>query len=206
MAPPGYLLVLGHSLDLEKMAVYSAALPPIYEKYGGVYLGMGGPGRGVEQLEGSWFDHSLVLARFNAPEDVTKFWFSPEYEDAKKLRKDAGTFNVFVLTGNENEAPEGEPAFLISVYRTIDKDAYAPLAEAEAELFAGRDIPYLARAVYDETERLEGDVIDHDFSVAAFPTQASATNMWNDPGYQDLRQKRAQIGVFNTFLVRGFRR
>ncbi len=206
MASPGYLLVLGHSLDPEKMARYSAALPPIYEKYGGVYLGIGGPGRGVEHLEGQWFDHSLVLARFNSPEDVTKFWFSPEYEDAKKLRKDAGTFNVFVLTGNDNEAPEGEPAYLISVYRTIDKEAYAPMAEAEEEKFASRDIFYLARAAYDDTERLEGDLIDHDFSVAVFPTQAAATNMWNDPGYQELRQNRAQIGAFNTFLVRGLRR
>lgn len=206
MAQPAYLFVLGHSLDLEKMAVYSAALPPIYEKYGGVYLGAGGPGRGVEQLEGAWFDHSLVLARFDSSEDVTKFWFSPEYEEAKKLRKDAGTFSVFVLPGNENESPSGEPAFLISIYRTVDVDAYAPLAEAEAEKFASRDVRYLARAAYDDTERLEGDLIDHDFTVAAFPTQASATAMWNDPDYQELRQNRSQIGAFNTFLVRGFRR
>ena len=206
MAPPGYLLVLGHSLDLEKMARYSEALPPIYEKYGGIYLGIGGPGRGVEHLEGQWFDHSMVLARFEAPDDINKFWFSPEYEDAKKLRKDAGTFNVFKITGNDNEAPQGEPTFMVSVYRVLDTDAYAPLAQAEEEKLAQRDIPYIAKAHYDETERLEGDLIDHDFSIAAFPTQASATNLWNDPGFQDLRSQRSQIAVFNTFLVRGLRR
>jgi uncharacterized protein (DUF1330 family) len=71
MAPPGYLLVLGHSLNGEKMTRYSATLPPIYEKYGGFYLGIGAPARGVEHLEGPWFDHSLVLARFKSPDDIT---------------------------------------------------------------------------------------------------------------------------------------
>lgn len=206
MAPPGYLLVLGHSLNGEKMTRYSATLPPIYEKYGGFYLGIGGPGRGVEHLEGPWFDHSLVLARFKSPDDITKFWFSPEYEDSKKLRKDGGEFNVFKLTGNEHESPHGEPAFLVSVYRVLDAEAFAPFAQAEADKLAHRSVPYIARSTYDEAERLEGDLIDHDFSVAAFPTQASATSFWNDPGHKELREARAQSAVFNTFLVRGQRR
>lgn len=206
MAPPGYLLVLGHSLDGEKMGRYSAALPPIYEKYGGFYLGIGGPGRGVEHLEGPWFDHSLVLAHFKAPEDVTTFWFSPEYEEAKKLRKDGGEFNVFKMAGNEHESPHGEPAFLISVYRVFDAEAYAPLAAAEEDKLTHRSIPYLAKATYDETERLEGDLVDHDFTIAAFPTQASATNFWNDPGHKEIREERAKVAAFNTFLVRGLRR
>jgi uncharacterized protein (DUF1330 family) len=191
MAPPGYLFVFGHSLAGEKMARYSAALPPIYEKYGGFYLGIGGPGRGVEHLEGEWFDHSMVLARFNTPNDVTKFWFSTEYEEAKKLRKDGGEFSVFKMTDNDLEAPEGEPAFLVSVYRVLDADTYAPSAQAEEDKLAQRDIPIITHASYDETERLEGDLIDHDFSIAAFPTQAAATNFWNDPGFKELREARA---------------
>ena len=190
MAPPGYLLVLGHSLNGEKMTRYSATLPPIYEKYGGFYLGIGGSARGVEHLEGPWFDHSLVLARFKSPDDITKFWFSPEYEDSKKLR----------------ESPHGEPAFLVSVYRVLDAEAFAPFAQAEADKLAHRSVPYIARSTYDEAERLEGDLIDHDFAVAAFPTQTSATSFWNDPGHKELREARAQSAVFNTFLVRGQRR
>jgi len=206
MAPPGYLLVLGHSLVPEKMVRYSEALPPIYEKYGGFYLAIGGPGRGVEHLEGPWFDHSLVLAQFAAPDDVSKFWYSPEYEEAKKLRKDGGEFNVFKFAGNEIDAPTGEPAFLVSVYRVLDEDAYAPLAQAEADKLARRDIPFLLKAKADDAERLEGDLKDHDFSVAAFPTQAAATNFWNDPANVEIRAKRAQCAAFNTFLMRGLRR
>lgn len=206
MTAPGYLLVLGHSLVAEKMAKYSAALPPIYQKYGGFYLGIGGPGRGVEHLEGQWFDHSLVLGRFDQPDDVSKFWYSPEYEQAKQLRKDGGEFNVFKIAGNENPAPHGEPAFMISVYRVLDPDAYAPLAEAEEEKLMHRSVPYILKAKSTEAERLEGDLTDHDFSVAAFPTQASATNLWNDPGYKELREARSKVAAFNTFLVRGVRR
>lgn len=206
MSPPGYLLVLGHSLVPEKMATYSAALPPIYEKYGGFYLGIGGPGRGVEHLEGPWFDHSLVIGHFNEPEDVSKFWYSPEYERAKQLRKDGGDFNVFKIAGNEHEAPHGEPAFMVSVYRVLDEEAYAPFAEAEADRLLHRGVPYIAKAKSTEVERLEGDLVDHDFTIAAFPTQAAATNLWNDPSYKELRDARAQVAVFNTFLVRGLRR
>ncbi len=206
MAVPGYLLVLGHSLVPEKMATYSAALPPIYEKYGGFYLGIGGPGRGVEHMEGLWFERSIVLGRFDQPADVSKFWCSPEYEEAKKLRKDGGEFNVFKIAGNEHEAPLGEPAFLVSVYRVLDSDAYAPLAKAEEEKLSNRDVPYILKATDKETERLEGDLIDHDFSVAAFPTQASATSYWNDPGHKELRDARSKVAVFNSFLIRGVRR
>lgn len=206
MAVPGYLLVLGHSLVPEKMAKYSAALPPIYEKFGGFYLGIGGPGRGVEHLEGPWFDHSIVLGRFNEPDDVSKFWYSPEYEQAKKLRKDGGDFNVFKIPGNEFESPHGEPAFLISIYRVLDPGVFAPLAKAEEEKLQNRSVPYILKAKDQEAERLEGDLIDHDFSVAAFPTQASATNFWNDPGHKELREARSKAAVFNSFLVRGVRR
>ena len=103
-------------------------------------------------------------------------------------------------------APHGEPAFLISVYRVLDEAAFAPFAKAEEEKLEHRSIPILTRAKYDETERLEGDIVDHDFSVAAFPTQASATNFWNDPGHKEIREGRSQVAVFNTFLVRGLRR
>ena len=114
MASPGYLLVIGHSINGDKMAGYNKVLPPIYKKYDGFYLGLGSPGQGVRHLEGDWFDHSLMLARFNSKDDVSGFWYSPEYEEAKKLRQGGGEFNIFALPGNEHEAPLDEPSFLIS--------------------------------------------------------------------------------------------
>jgi len=203
MAAPGYLLVLGHSLDMAKMAAYGAALPAIYKKYGGFYLGIGGPGRGVELLEGGWFDHSLVLARFPSKADIPKFWWSPEYTQAKELRNGAGTFNVFALAGNAHEAPFGQPSFLISIYRPFDAAKAAALNATEDEKLAARGVHVIAQAKSAEAERLEGDLLDFDFRVIAFPTQASATNYWNEPAVKELRAARNAAAGVNTFLVAG---
>jgi uncharacterized protein (DUF1330 family) len=202
MAQPGYLLVLGHSLDGAKMAAYAAALPPIYKKYDGHYIGIGGPGRGVELLEGGWFDHSLVLARFPSRAQVEKFWTSPEYTEAKPLRKDAGHFQVFAMTGLA-EPPKGQPAFLISIYREFDPAQFKVCADTEADILKRRELGYLARAKYADVLRLEGDVLDFDFAIISLPTQAAATNLWNDPQYRAMREQRAKVAGVNTFLMAG---
>jgi uncharacterized protein (DUF1330 family) len=206
MAAPGYLLVLGHSLDMAKMAAYSAALPPIYKKFGGFYLGIGGPGRGVELLEGGWFDHSMVLARFPSKADIPKFWWSPEYTQAKELRKGAGTFNVFAMAGNANEAPLGQPSFMISISRAFDAAKVAEINAKEDEKLKARGVHVIAQAKFAEVERLEGDLMDFDFRVIAFPTQAAATNYWNEPAAKDLRAARNAVAGVNTFLVAGLPR
>jgi uncharacterized protein (DUF1330 family) len=206
MAAPGYLLVLGHSLDMAKMAAYSAALPPIYKKYGGFYLGIGGPGRGVELLEGCWFDHSMVLARFPSKADIPKFWWSPEYTQAKELRKGAGTFNVFAMAGTAHDAPLGQPSFMISIYRPFDAEKTAAILAQEDAKLAQRGVHVIAAAKFAEVERLEGDLMDFDFRVVAFPTQAAATNYWNEPAVKALRDERAKVAGVNTFLVAGLPR
>jgi uncharacterized protein (DUF1330 family) len=206
MATPGYLLVLGHSLDMAKMATYSAALPPIYQKYGGFYLGIGGPGRGVELLEGGWFDHSMVLARFPTKADVAKFWWSPEYTQAKELRKGAGTFQVFALEGNANEAPAGQPSFMVTISRAFDAAKMNEITDQENARLAGRGALVLAQTKFTEAERLEGDLMDFDFRVVAFPTQAAATAYWNDPATAAMRAARAKVAGVNAFLVAGLPR
>ena len=206
MAAPGYLLVLGHSLDMTKMAAYSAALPPIYKKYGGFYLGVGGPGRGVELLEGGWFDHSMVFAKFESKADIAKFWWSPEYTEAKDLRKGAGTFQVFALPSNANEAPLGQPSFMVNIYRPFDAAKTAELFAKEDAKLATRGVNVIAQAKFAEAERLEGDLMDFDFRIIAFPTQASATNYWNEPATREMREARLKAAGINTFLVAGLPR
>ena len=206
MAPPGYLLVIGHSIDADIMAGYNNVLPPIYDKFGGFYLGLGAPGQGVQHLEGDWIDQSLMLARFKNPDDVSDFWYSPEYEEAKKLRKGGGEFNIFKMAGNEHEAPFGEPAYLISFYHVFDTDAYIPLAEAEEEILNHHDVNYLTKTSSDQAERLEGDLTDHNFNVIVFPNLDIAKSFWKNAEYKNIREKRSKLALFNTYLVRGQRR
>lgn len=203
MSQPGYLLFLGHTLDMEKMGRYSAAVSAVYKQYGGTYVGIGGPGRGTELLEGAWFDHSIILARFPSSEDVSKFWNSPEYTKVKALREDGGVFQAFSLKGENREPPEGQPTYLISIYRPFDADAYAAAAAAEAAKIESRDMYYLARSTEGSTERLEGDMLEFCFSIIACPTQPSATALWNDAAHVQIRQDRAKAAGVNTFLMAG---
>ncbi len=203
MSQPGYLLFLGHTLDMEKMGRYSAAVSAVYKQYGGTYVGIGGPGRGTELLEGAWFDHSIILARFSSSEDVSKFWNSPEYARVKPLREGGGVFHAFSLKGENREPPEGQAAYLISIYRPFDAEAYAEASAAEAEKIESRGMYYLAQAGESRVERLEGDLIDFNFSIIACPTQPSATSLWNDAGYVQIRENRAKAAGINTFLMAG---
>ena len=203
MSQPGYLLFLGHTLDMEKMGRYSAAVSAVYQQYGGTYVGIGGPGRGTELLEGAWFDHSIILARFPSSEDVSKFWHSPEYASVKLLREGGGVFHAFSLNGENREPPEGQAAYLISIYRPFDAEAYAAVSEAEAEKIESRGMYYLAQAGESKAERLEGDLANFSFSIIACPTQPSATALWNDASYTQIRNDRTQAAGVNTFLMTG---
>jgi len=95
---PAYLLVQGHVTDREGFKAYSAALPPIYRKYGGQYIALV-PAPMVEVVEGEPENRSVVIARFPTREDARAFWNSPEYAEAKKLRAGKGTFYVAILDG-----------------------------------------------------------------------------------------------------------
>ena len=97
-ARPGYLVVQGVVTDREGFKAYSAALPPIYEKYGGRHLAMV-PAPQVEVAEGEPEDRSIVVARFPSKEAAWAFWNSPEYAGARKLREGKGRFYVMVLEG-----------------------------------------------------------------------------------------------------------
>lgn len=95
---PGYLVVQGVVTDREGFKAYSAALPPIYEKYGGRYLAMV-PAPLVEVAEGDAEHRSVVVARFPSKAAAWAFWNSPEYAAAKRLREGKGRFFVMVLEG-----------------------------------------------------------------------------------------------------------
>lgn len=97
-AAPAYLLVQGKVTDIEGFRLYNAALPPIYEKYGGRYLAVAPVSR-VEVAEGEPRLESIVIARFPSKAAAWAFWKSAEYEAAKKLREGKGEFFVTVLDG-----------------------------------------------------------------------------------------------------------
>jgi uncharacterized protein (DUF1330 family) len=89
-----YMIVTASIADREKfIAGYGAAAGALVEKFGGRYV-LRGPG--AELLEGAFGDGaSMVISEWPDTETAKRFWTSPEYAEAKKLR--AGIANCQVL-------------------------------------------------------------------------------------------------------------
>lgn len=98
MSKPAYLLVQGKVTDIEGFRLYNAALPPIYQKFGGHYLTVT-PVAKVEIAEGEPRNESILIAQFPSKEAAWGFWQSNEYVAAKKFREGKGTFFVTILEG-----------------------------------------------------------------------------------------------------------
>ncbi|OGV70771.1 MAG: D-fructose-6-phosphate amidotransferase [Lentisphaerae bacterium RIFOXYA12_FULL_48_11] len=64
--------------------------------YGGKPLARGGK---TEVMEGNWQPKRVVMLEFESMDAAKKWWNSPEYAKAKKLRHAAAETNVVFLEG-----------------------------------------------------------------------------------------------------------
>jgi len=81
---PAYLVVSAEVRNDEALGPYRQQAVPLAEAAGLEILGSGE----IELMEGSW-DHfpALTLEKFDSKAALNKFWYSPEYQEAKKLRE-----------------------------------------------------------------------------------------------------------------------
>jgi len=93
---PAYMIVTAKIADRDKfISGYGAAAGTLVEKFGGRYV-LRGPG--AELLEGDFGDGaSMVISEWPDKAAVYKFWNSPEYQEAKKLRADIADCQVLVI-------------------------------------------------------------------------------------------------------------
>lgn len=75
---------------------YKKAGAPTLAKYGGRPLARGGM---TKVLEGAWTPKRVVMIEFPGFDDVDRWWNSPEYQEARKLRHKAAETNVVVIEG-----------------------------------------------------------------------------------------------------------
>ena len=80
---PVYLVVSAEVRNEEALEPYRKQAVPLAEAAGLEILGSGE----IELMEGDW-DHfpALTLEKFESKAALHKFWYSPEYQQAKKLR------------------------------------------------------------------------------------------------------------------------
>jgi len=69
---------------------------PTIIAYGGKPLARGGK---TEVWEGSWQPKRMILLEFKNTAEAKRWWNSPEYDRAKKIRHKAASGNVILLEG-----------------------------------------------------------------------------------------------------------
>jgi uncharacterized protein (DUF1330 family) len=97
---PAYMIVTAKIADRDAFINgYGAAAGALVTQFGGKYV-LRGPG--AELLEGRFGDGaSMVISEWPDKDAARRFWNSPEYGEAKKLRADIADCQVLLI-----EAPQ----------------------------------------------------------------------------------------------------
>jgi uncharacterized protein (DUF1330 family) len=93
---PAYLIVETDITDPEQYKLYKAASPGAIAAHGGRFVVRGGE---TAVLEGDWNPKRLVVVEFEDLEAAKRFYDSPEYQAAKKLREGAADLNMVAVEG-----------------------------------------------------------------------------------------------------------
>lgn len=99
-----YMVVIAELTDRERfLEGYARVVPPLVARFGGRYVLRGSGGA---FLEGGWCGNpSALVSEWPTREHALRFWNSPEYAAAKKLREGTGTFQVLLI-----DSPPWSPA------------------------------------------------------------------------------------------------
>ena len=93
---PAYLIVETDITDPEQYEQYKAASPGAIAAHGGRFVVRGGE---TAVLEGDWNPKRLVVVEFEDLEAAKRFYESPEYRAAMKLREGAASLNMVAVEG-----------------------------------------------------------------------------------------------------------
>src|SRR5690348_7896414 len=93
---PAYVIVETDIHDAEQYDHYRAASPDAVHSGGGRFVVRGGE---LEVLEGDWNPSRLVILEFPDLEAAKRWYDSPEYQDAKRLREGAANLRMVAVEG-----------------------------------------------------------------------------------------------------------
>ena len=93
---PAYVILDIEVKDPEGYEEYKLRGAPTIAAYGGKPLARGGS---AEVWEGAWQPRRVVMLEFKTMEDARRWWNSPEYNQAKKLRHKSANTNVVCIEG-----------------------------------------------------------------------------------------------------------
>jgi uncharacterized protein (DUF1330 family) len=93
---PAYVIVETDVNDPERYEHYKAAAPATISAAGGRYVARGGE---LAVLEGDWRPGRLVVLEFEDLDAAKRWYDSPEYGEARRLREGAATFRMVAVEG-----------------------------------------------------------------------------------------------------------
>ena len=93
---PAYVIVETDVHDPEQYERYKAASPGAVHAGGGRFVVRGGE---LAVLEGDWHPSRLVILEFPDLEAAKRWYTSPEYEEAKRLREGAADLRMVAVQG-----------------------------------------------------------------------------------------------------------
>jgi uncharacterized protein (DUF1330 family) len=93
---PAYLIVETDITDPEQYEQYKAVTPGLVAAAGGRFIARGGE---VAVLEGDWTPERLVVIELPDLAAAKRFYESPEYQEAIKLREGAATLRMVAVEG-----------------------------------------------------------------------------------------------------------
>ena len=93
---PAYLISMVDVTDPKAYQEYVKRAVPVLAKFGGKFLVRGGRQLG---LEGAPPPQRMALIEFPDLETVERFYRSPEYQEAKKIRKGAAEMRLNAVEG-----------------------------------------------------------------------------------------------------------
>jgi uncharacterized protein (DUF1330 family) len=93
---PAYIVVETDIHDPEQYELYKQASPGAVAAGQGRFIARGGE---LSVLEGDWRPKRLVLLEFPDLDAAKRFYTSPEYQEAKRLREGAADLNMVAVEG-----------------------------------------------------------------------------------------------------------
>jgi uncharacterized protein (DUF1330 family) len=93
---PAYVIVETDVHDPEQYARYQAASPDTVHAGGGRFVVRGGE---LRVLEGDWNPSRLVVLEFPDLEAAKRWYASPEYQEAIRLREGAASLRMVAVQG-----------------------------------------------------------------------------------------------------------
>ena len=93
---PAYIIVETDIHDAEQYERYKEVSPGAVAASGGRFLVRGGE---LCVLEGDWQPKRLVMLEFDSLDAAKRFYTSPAYEEAKRLRQGAANLKMVAVEG-----------------------------------------------------------------------------------------------------------